>query len=215
MNNIIKKSDFKKYKCIALMGGTFNPIHNGHLLLAQNAMEQYEDIDKVIFLPNNKPAYKSDKELIKAKDRLEMISLAVSDMDYALVSDIEIKRGEITYSIDTLNELLEINPELKIYFIIGADSLFTIRQWRRWDELLSKCIILAARRNSDYSEMKSYAKNLMRDVSGADIRFIIMDEIDISSTKLREEAEFGDYAYLQEHMPAKAYEYVMEHEFYK
>ena len=93
MNN---KSVFFKYNCIGILGGTFNPIHKGHIMLAKKAIEQFPEIEKILIMPNNKPAYKGNNEIINPNERLKMLKLAVSTFDYAEVSDIEIKRGGIT-----------------------------------------------------------------------------------------------------------------------
>ena len=205
-------SDYEKFNCIALMGGTFNPVHNGHLELAKAAKEQYSDIEKVIFLPNNKPAYKSDKELISPDERIDMLELAIEDMEYACISDIEIKRGDITYSADTIAEIRNVNPDLKIYFIVGADSLYTVNKWYKYEEFLKSCSLLVARRNSGYEDMRKYADKLMKNIKGADIDFIIIPEIDISSTDIRDNAD--DYDYLSDKVPKKVREYIQENSLY-
>ena len=208
----IRLSDYEKFNCIALMGGTFNPVHNGHLELAKAAKEQYSDIEKVIFLPNNKPAYKSDKELISPDERIDMLELAIEDMEYACISDIEIKRGDITYSADTIAEIRNVNPDLKIYFIVGADSLYTVNKWYKYEEFLKSCSLLVARRNSGYEDMRKYADKLMKNIKGADIDFIIIPEIDISSTDIRDNAD--DYDYLSDKVPEKVREYIQENSLY-
>ena len=205
-------SDYEKFNCIALMGGTFNPVHNGHLELSKAAKEQYSDIEKVIFLPNNKPAYKSDKELISPDERIDMLALAIEDMEYACISDIEIKRGDITYSADTIAEIRDVNPDLKIYFIVGADSLYTVNKWYKYEEFLKSCSLLVARRNSEYEDMRKYADKLMKKIMGADIDFIIIPEIDISSTDIRDNA--NDYDYLSDKVPEKVREYIQENSLY-
>ncbi|MBQ8923581.1 MAG: nicotinate-nucleotide adenylyltransferase [Lachnospiraceae bacterium] len=208
----IRLSDYEKFNCIALMGGTFNPVHNGHLELAKAAKEQYSDIEKVIFLPNNKPAYKSDKELISPDERIDMLALAIEDMAYACISDIEIKRGDITYSADTIAEIRGVNSDLKIYFIVGADSLYTVNKWYKYEEFLKSCSLLVARRNSEYEDMRKYADKIMKKIKGADIDFIIIPEIDISSTDIRDNAD--DYDYLSDKVPEKVRAYIQENSLY-
>lgn len=208
----IRLSDYKKYNCIALLGGTFNPVHNGHLELAKAAKEQYSDIEKVIFLPNNKPAYKSDSELISPDERIDMLALAIKDMEYACISDIEIKRGNITYSADTIDEIRSVNPDLKIYFIVGADSLYTVDKWYKYEEFLKSCSLLVARRNSEYDDMRKYADILMKKVKGSDINFIMIPEIDISSTNIRDNA--ADFDYLSGKVPDKVCEYIRDNLLY-
>ena len=109
-----KKSVFLKYNCIGILGGTFNPIHNGHIMLAEKAICQFPEIEKILIMPNNKPAYKGNNEIISPKERIKMLELATLSLDYAEISDIEIKRGGITYSYDTFKEIYAINPDIKI-----------------------------------------------------------------------------------------------------
>ena len=124
------KDIFKQSGCIGILGGTFNPVHIGHIMLADKTIEQYPDIEKIVIMPNNLPAYKNSHELVDSKHRIRMLELATEDRDYVSISDLEIKRGGATYTIDTLREIKNINPSLKIYFIIGADSLFQFEKWR-------------------------------------------------------------------------------------
>lgn len=216
---------FEKYNCIGILGGTFNPIHRGHLMLAQKTIEQFPEIEKIVILPNNKPAYKGNNEIISPKERINMIKLAIKEFPFAEVSDIEIKRGGITYSYDTLTEIKKINPDLKIYFIIGADSLFTIDKWYKYDEFMKMCTLLAARRKSNYDEMKMYANNLMKKNKKAKIEFINSPNMDISSSAIRKflsRYESKDYSanreridvYLDKRVTKEQKEFILKNKLY-
>ena len=220
-----KNNIFETYNCIGILGGTFNPIHNGHLMLAEKTIEQFPDIQKIVIMPNNKPAYKGNNEIISPSERIRMIELAVKEMSYAKVSDIEITRGGITYSYDTLTEIKRINPDIKIYFIIGADSLFTLDKWYKYNEFLSLCTLLAARRKSDYEKMKTYADKLINSNKNACIKFIDSPEKDISSSALRkflsryelsENNEVNDRIekYLKKRVPDAVKDYIIKNKIY-
>lgn len=219
MKNI---SVFKKYNCIGLLGGTFNPFHNGHLMLAKKTIEQYTDIEKIIIMPNNKPAYKGNNEIISPKERINMINLAVKEYDFIEVSDIEIKRGGVTYSFDTLTQIKEINPDIKIYFIVGADSLYTIDKWYRYNEFLDMCTLVVARRNSDYDDLKIYAEKLLKNNKKAKIEFIKSPQMDISSSLIRKYISGFDISnnninierYLGKRVPDAVREYIIDNKLY-
>src|SRR5271169_1321559 len=112
----------KRRKRIGILGGTFNPIHLGHLLMAQDAMEQVK-LAGVKFIPSAAPPHKAVNKLASERDRLHMVKLAIRGHDGFEADDIEIRRGGISYSVDTLTELRRRNPQADFYFIIGADSL--------------------------------------------------------------------------------------------
>ncbi|MCM8770924.1 MAG: nicotinate-nucleotide adenylyltransferase [Candidatus Omnitrophica bacterium] len=114
---------------IGILGGTFNPIHIGHLILAEQVMEKLS-LDKIIFVPTNFPPHKDDGEIIAAKERLKMLKLAIKGNKKFSVSDIEIKRGGKSYTVDTLKELHKIYPKDELYFITGSDLLKYLNEWK-------------------------------------------------------------------------------------
>lgn len=177
---------FKQYECIGIMGGTFNPIHNGHIIMARNAYEQYKDIEKIIFMPNNLPKYKDTCEIISTSHRINMINKAIESYNWALLSDMEIQRGGTTYTVDTLNQIKDINPGIAIYFIIGADSLYSFRKWFKYKDILKIAKLLVASRNSDYDSMETFAEALVAEVGYGSIEFIRMEEYDAASSSIRD-----------------------------
>jgi nicotinate-nucleotide adenylyltransferase len=130
---------------IGILGGTFNPIHLGHLLIAQDAMEQAQ-LDRVIFIPDARPAHKSARGLVAAWHRLRMVKLAICGNDRFAVDDIEIRRGGKSYAVDTVTEFKRRWPRAKLFFIIGADSLRELHLWRDIDRLAAQCAFLALAR---------------------------------------------------------------------
>ncbi len=117
-------------KHIGIIGGTFDPIHFGHLRIAQIALEEH-NLDEIVFIPSGNPPHKLDKEITDGKHRLEMVQLAVKDNPNFIVSDYEIYQSKVTYTIDTIKEMEACYEEgTKFYFIIGADAFLEMDSWR-------------------------------------------------------------------------------------
>jgi len=135
----------KRRKRIGILGGTFNPIHLGHLLMAQDVMEQV-NLDCVKFIPSAAPPHKTVNKLASGRDRLHMIKLAIRDDSGFEVDDLEIKRGGISYTVDTLTELRRRSPQADLYFIIGADSLRELHLWREVERLVTLCTFVTVPR---------------------------------------------------------------------
>ena len=123
-----------KYMRIAIMGGTFNPIHFGHLRIAEEVREAFS-LDKALFIPTFQPPHKDNGSLISPEHRLEMVRLAIKDNPFFEASDIEIKRGGRSYSVVTLKALHEMHPDIEIHFIVGTDSFNDITTWCEYEEL--------------------------------------------------------------------------------
>jgi len=130
---------------IGILGGTFNPIHIGHLLIAQDAMEQAR-LDRVVFIPAASPAHKSATGLAPARCRLQMVKLAIRGNDRFTVDDIEIRRGGKSYAVDTVTELKRRWPRSELFFIIGADSLQELHLWCDIGRLAELCTFVTVAR---------------------------------------------------------------------
>lgn len=202
-------------KRIGLMGGTFNPVHNGHLLLAQEAREQYE-LDEVWFLPARRPPHKDKGELPKDEIRLKMLQLAVEKNPAFAISMLEMQRTEEqTYTYDTMVELKEKYPEIEFYFIIGADSLFYMHKWYQYEKLLQGMIFLVAPRggkDQGTEEMKKIIEKYKREYQ-ANIGIIQMPLIEISSTDLREKRKAGKS--IKYYLPDSVEAYIRECHIYR
>lgn len=170
---------------IGIMGGTFDPIHNGHLLLGKQAYEEY-GLDQVWFMPSGTPPHKKDHVVTDVKERFEMVCLAIEKYPYFFCSDFEIRRPGNTYTAQTLHLLHKEYPEHRFYFIIGADSLYQIEKWYHPVDVLKMAILLVANREYEESHrpMKEQIAYLKQQYS-ADIRLLHCKEMDISSGELR------------------------------
>ncbi len=177
---------------ICLFGGTFDPIHKGHIHIAKNALSEFK-LDKVIFVPTGNSYMK--KDVSPAIHRLNMLKIALKDFPEFEISDIEIKREGYTYTRDTIKEIKEIYPDAEIYFLIGTDTLFMIEKWVEPEYLFNNLIFIVADRKDKNSKEK--AKEL-KDKFNADIRFSNCDFYDISSSDIRSkirELGYSEFAF--------------------
>lgn len=168
-----------------ILGGTFNPIHYGHLLMAERAREAL-GIGKIVFMPAGIPPHKDIKEVASAEDRLKMVELAVKDNDSFIISTIELDREGKTYTVDTLKELKsEYGQDTELYFIIGADVLFDLLKWRSAGEVFKLCKFAVMKRpgykKDDFDERIKF----LQEQYNASIEVVEMPLIDISSTDIR------------------------------
>lgn len=130
---------------LGLFCGTFNPIHTGHLLIAECARDQF-DLDKIFFVTSPQPPHRQNQPLLDAEARHEMVSAAVADNPCFEASRAEIDRMGLSYTIDTVDHFSNLEPDSEIALIVGGDNLSAIVDWHRADELLKKCLLLVAPR---------------------------------------------------------------------
>lgn len=193
---------------VGIMGGTFNPIHNGHLLLAKAAKDQYA-LDEIWLMPSKIPPHKSRFSILSEKDRLAMAALAAKEYEGFGVSDFECQKEGITYSADTFDELSRVYPDITFYFIIGGDSLIHFAEWK-WPRLiLEKTILLAGTRYGiDDVEAKNAIDNLCELFPFAKIYPVKMPDINISSSLIRKAFYEGRPESVSKMMPLSVYEYL-------
>lgn len=171
-------------KRVGIMGGTFNPIHIGHLIIAELAYEAY-NLDEVLFVPSGISYMKDMAEVLDAKKRVHMTGLAIEDNPHFALSTIEIDRDGNSYSYETLETLRKQNPNTEYYFLVGSDTLFALETWKHPEILLPSCTILVAVRNGvPMDEMKEHAKYLEEKFGGR-IELLTTPNIEISSTEIR------------------------------
>jgi len=167
---------------IGVFGGTFSPIHNGHLRLAQAAREHFS-LDMVLFIPSGFSYMKVDSDILDAKTRLSMTRLAIADIPGFVVSDMEVMRPGPSYTCDTLRELSKQYPGLQIYYIVGSDTLHAMDAWKEPEYIFENTVVVVYARNDALPGQKS---DELTKKYGADIRLIPGEPLDISSHWIRE-----------------------------
>ena len=174
---------------LGIMGGTFDPIHNGHLVTAQQAMDDL-GLDLVLFMPAGSPAFKQGRHVSSAEDRFAMTLLATADNPGFVASRLEIEREGITYAADTLKELRRRLPEgVELYFITGADAIIDIVSWHDAGTIATMATLVGATRPGYDLEWAKAAIN--GSGIGFDVRYLEVPALAISSSYLRERASSG------------------------
>jgi len=186
---------------IGILGGTFNPVHIGHLILAEEAREKL-GLDKIIFVPTALPPHKDDLGIAPAGHRLKMLKLALKGNKYFMVSDVEIKRAGRSYTIDTLKELKKRYGRDELYFIAGSDLLKYLEDWKDIREIIKMVKFVAATRPEyPLEKIPSYLQTLSIravNVSGFSVRECIRKN--------------KSFRYL---VPEKVFEYINKHRLYR
>ncbi len=171
---------------IGIMGGTFDPIHHGHLVAASEAAYRF-DLDKVIFVPTGQPWQKADRDVTDAEHRYLMTMVATASNPRFTVSRVDIDRVGPTYTIDTLRDIREFYPEAELYFITGADALASIMSWRDWEEMLDMAHFVGVTRPGS-----PLTRDMVPEGQRDNIELIDIPAMAISSTDCRERARGGE-----------------------
>ncbi|MGB8656906.1 MAG: nicotinate-nucleotide adenylyltransferase [Candidatus Zixiibacteriota bacterium] len=194
-----------KRRKMGVLGGTFDPIHMGHLVLAEQLREELK-LDEVLFIPCCKPPHKTRRLLSPAKDRFQITKLAIDDNPYFSISDIELKREGLSYTVDTLRELKRSDPKSEIYFLIGSDVLSEITTWKDPEQIYNLVKVVIARRpgfDKFDPEDDFVKKSIMVHITG----------MDLSSTQIREKVRKGkSIKYL---VPRRVEEYIERKRLYR
>lgn len=170
---------------IGILGGTFNPIHSGHLILAQNALN-YLKLDKVIFIPTGVSYFKDSNEVVSAKHRLNMAQLAINDNPKFELSTIETEREGNSYTYETLEILKKENCDTRYFYIIGADTLFKMDTWKYPERIFDKCTICCQKRDEYTDDELNDRVRYLNKKFNAEIILMDIPEVRISSTYIRE-----------------------------
>jgi len=176
---------------LGVLGGTFDPIHNGHLAVADEVRSRLK-LDEILFVPTGRPWLKAGKPLTRAEHRIEMVRLAIAGSPYCKLSTMEIDRGGPSYTIDTMAELKKKRgDEDELFFILGWDSLAELTEWREPERIIRLCQLVAVPRPG-YPQPD--LNMLERSISGLSGRVVILDkpEVDISASDIRERVEQGE-----------------------
>ena len=197
---------------IGIMGGTFNPVHNGHLMLARQSYFEYK-LDKVIFMPAGRPPHKQDMQILNDTDRLNMLQAAVGNTPYFEISAYEIQKNGLSYTFETLEYLHKVFEDAMLYFIMGADSVNSIETWVRPDRILRLAHILAAvRDDTDLCALDRQARYL-RQKYGGRISLLSLPQMNISSHEIRNLAKSG--ASIAHLVPQTVAAYIQNHGLYQ
>lgn len=177
-------------KKIGIMGGTFNPVHLAHLLLAESAYEQ-AGLSSVMFLPSKRTMEKANAYILPDEQRYRMLELAISGNPHFYLSDMELRRDGMTYTADSLTALKAEQPEAEFYFIVGGDALLTFASWKRPEVILQNAHLLATSRGSLTAAQICEAAEGIRRRFGAKVQLFDTPVMEISSTELRRRLSKG------------------------
>ena len=196
---------------IGVLGGTFDPVHNGHLIVAEVVRARL-NLAEVIFVPAGQPWLKTDRPITSAKHRLEMLRLSLADKPYFKLSTMEIERAGSSYTIDTIVELrAKLTPDDELFFILGQDNLAQLPQWREPSRLIQLCYLVAVPRPGS---PRPNLKTLETSLPGISQRVMLMDEphVDISASAVRERVVRG--LSIRHLVPEAVNKYIKENRLY-
>ena len=196
---------------IGVLGGTFDPIHNGHLLIAEEARARL-NLAVVLFVPAGQPWLKVDSPITAAEHRVQMVRLAIADKPYFKLSAMEIERAGPTYTVDTIAELTsQLGDEDEIFFILGQDNLTQLPEWKEPSRLIEMCYLVAVPRPGSRTPN---LKALEAAIPGISQKVMLMDEprIDISASAIR--ARVGRALSIHHLVPEPVNRYIREQGLY-
>jgi len=214
---------------LAILGGTFNPIHYGHLAAAEEIRDRL-NLERVLFIPSSLPPHKHEEDMPSAVQRLEMVRLATAGNPHFIASDIEVRRGGKSYTVETVQALRSMHPGTEFYFITGLDSFLEIRTWNQWERLLRLCsFVVLSRPGYRFADlvkldfMKGSAKELAGLDSGELDHAVFQPEgfkvcmemiplYDISSTDIRK--RIRESRTIKYHLPEAVENYIIKNKLY-
>ena len=196
---------------VGIMGGTFDPIHIGHLILAQSAWQQFA-LEKVLFMPSGNPPHKRERDGATNEQRVEMVRLAIASNPHFTLSLEEMHESGYIYTKETLRRLRQKRPDTDYYFIMGADSLLTFDTWNGPQEICDQCILTVAVRDSMDSDTLDDAIRRVSEKYQADIRKLACPNLDISSHNIRTWIREGRS--VRYYIPDPVYQYILDENIY-
>lgn len=195
---------------IAVFGGTFNPVHNGHLHIARQYAE-FLKIQQLLFIPASVPPHKQAVDLASAEDRLAMCRLACEPAGFE-VSDLEIRRGGASYTADTLMQLKKLYPNSALYLLMGEDMFLTVEHWHEAEQIFKCCALCAAPRSKNgLDSLRRYAEKIK--TLGANVILYNIEYLPVSSTVVRQAVKDGKS--ITPFVPAPVAEYIQAKKLYR
>ncbi len=195
---------------VVVFGGTFNPIHLGHIEIINKVLE-LNSTEKVIVMPASLPPHKISSDLACDADRFEMCKLATEEIENVEVSDLELIRGGKSYTYETLKQIKNSNPDIKLSLVCGGDMIVTFKEWYRFEDILKQVNIIAVRRiGVDNSEFDNAVRELIN--IGGVVDVLKGQITEISSTEIKKNIDNADY--LTRFLPEKVYNYIRTNNLY-
>lgn len=195
-----------------VFGGTFNPVHNGHIMLAEYCMDSV-GLDRIIMIPTAVPPHKISNNLASENDRLNMCKLACRGKENFFVSDIEIKRQGKSYTYETLTQLKEIYPDDHLYTIMGADMFLTLDRWKNPEIIFEKSSIITIPRDEENKhELENFYNKVLK-AMGASSVILPNPVMSVSSTFIRENLD--NFNLISNMLDKGVYDYIIKNNLYR
>ncbi len=183
----MEKETLKK---VGIMGGTFDPIHFGHLMIAENAREQF-GLEKVLFVPTGHSPHKQEQDVTSAFHRCRMVSLAIADNPGFLLDRIEVDFKDVSYTYRTLEKIKEYYKNTELFFVLGADSLFDFESWKEPEAILENCSVLAAYRKHQQQEKFFQQIDVLNEKYPEKFFPLNTPSLEVSSQDIRNRLHYG------------------------
>ena len=200
-------------KRIGILGGTFDPVHYGHIALAEDAVRE-ANLDEVVMIPARIQPFKQDREYASGEDRFNMLALAAGKNDHVTVSRYELEQEGVSYTYLTLRHMQEFfGEDTRLFFITGTDSFLKIDTWRNAEELLTKYSYIIGTRPGYRQDEYREALQRITDTFGTEVISMHKTELDISATQIRELVSAGKPS--DDFVPPEVNRYIIEHGLYR
>ena len=196
----------------AIFGGTFDPIHNGHLHIAYKALEELK-LDKIIFIPSGNPPHKSEEYITNKIIRYDMVKYAIVNEHKFEISDYEVTKKGKSYTYETIEYFSKHYPNIELYFIAGADCLIDIHKWKNISSIMEKSQLVVFNRPGYSMDSILLKKKEVEEKFKRNIIFLNIPLLDISSTEIREKIKKDED--IKNLIPEKTYEIIKKYKLYK
>lgn len=195
---------------IGIMGGTFNPVHSGHIAFIRAFTSQIQ-LDICYVIPARRSPFRMNEPLAEDQHRLNMLKLACEDIPNVIVSDMEIKREGLSFTIDTISEIQQVHPGAQLFLLIGEDQAHRFKEWKQWDELLASVQLCIVQRTQN-ANMHALIDELIKDVNCKMPIVLNSPLFHVSSTLIRESTKNG--ISIEHLVPESVETYIREHHLY-